>query len=93
MGDVRSPKPLTNGLSQVTLLPDGAERQRKELNLQIALGGVFFAVRGPSAKETGSAYARARELCEKLGETALLPKILYGQWLYFSQGGQLDMAQ
>jgi class 3 adenylate cyclase/tetratricopeptide (TPR) repeat protein len=84
---------LTNGLSQVTLLPDSAERQRKELNLQVALAGVLFTARGPSAKETGSAYTRARELCEKLRETALLPKILYGQWLYFSQGGQLEMAQ
>jgi predicted ATPase len=84
---------LTNGLSQVTLLADSAERQRKELNLQVALAGVCSSARGPAAKETGTALARARELCEKLGETALLPKILYGQWLYFSQGGQLDMAQ
>jgi hypothetical protein len=29
-------------VSQLTLLPDSAERQRQELNLQVALGGVFF---------------------------------------------------
>src|SRR5215475_2324519 len=55
------------GLDQLALLPETRERQRQELELRSALGGVLLAVKGQSAPETGLAYTRARELWERLG--------------------------
>ena len=57
---------LRRGLELVPALPDTPERQRLELELQSALGGALVASRGIAAPETGSAYARARVLCEQL---------------------------
>ena len=54
-------------LEQLALLPDGRERQQRELELRSALGTVLFAVKGQAAPETGQAFTRARELWEQLG--------------------------
>ena len=58
------------GLDQLALLSDTPERQRRELEFRIALGAVLFAVKGHAAPETGHAYARARELWERLDSPA-----------------------
>jgi len=55
------------GLDQLVLLPDTRERQCRELELRSALGAALQAVKGYAAAETGHAYARARELWERLG--------------------------
>jgi predicted ATPase len=52
---------------------------RKELELQTALGGALIPAKGWAAAEAGRAYARARELCEALGDTARLFPVLW--WL------------
>ena len=58
------------GLDQLALLPDTLKRQRQELEFRSALGAVLQAVKGFAAPETGEAYARARELWERLGSPA-----------------------
>ena len=59
---------LTKGLELLESLPGGPERQRSELDLQLALGQASIAAKGFAAPETGRAYARARELCLELGD-------------------------
>jgi class 3 adenylate cyclase/predicted ATPase len=81
------------GLDQLALLPDTSERQRQELELRSALGAVLIAVKGFSAVETGDTYARARELWEQLGSPSEFLQAPYGQSLYHSVRGDLDLAQ
>ena len=81
------------GLDQLALLPDTLERQRQELELRSALGAVLIAVKGFAAPETGQAYARARELWEKLGSPAEFLHLPYGQSFYHVVRGEFDLAQ
>ena len=63
-------------------LPEGRERDRRELALRNAIGGPLIAIRGYAAPEVGEAYCRARVLCERLGETAPLFAALSGEFVY-----------
>jgi predicted ATPase len=83
---------LQKGLDQLALLPDTPERQRQELEFLSALGVALNAVEGHSARETGDAYARARELWERLGSPAEFLHIPHGQSRYHAYRGELDLA-
>ena len=50
-------------------LPDTPERAQQELVLQTTLGPALMATKGHAAPEVEQAYARARELCQQVGET------------------------
>ena len=76
---------LTKGLELLKTLPDTPERTQLELDLQIALGPVLMNTKGPAAPEVERAYARARELCQQVGETPQLFPMLWGLW-YFHNG-------
>jgi class 3 adenylate cyclase len=67
---------LSAGLEVLKGVPKGAARDRKELELQAALGGALIPVKGWAAAEAGSAYTRACELCRELGDTARLFPVL-----------------
>jgi predicted ATPase/class 3 adenylate cyclase len=73
---------LMRALSLLGTLPETPERSRLELDLQVALGGTLIATRGWAAPETGSAFARALELCERLRDTSQLLQALYGQYVF-----------
>ena len=73
---------LRRGLELLEYLPDTDERARRELALQMALGMPLIAVEGYSGEETGAAYDRARELCERVGDAQQLLPILYGQFVF-----------
>jgi class 3 adenylate cyclase/predicted ATPase len=64
---------LTQALELLAGLPAGPDRDRRELDLQIALGGALIAAKGWSSSEVGRTYERARELCTK---EARLPQLL-----------------
>jgi predicted ATPase len=83
---------LQKGLEQLALLPDTSERQRQELEFWSTLGAVLSAVNGFAASETGRAYARARELWERLGSPGELLQVPYGLARYHMHHGELDMA-
>ncbi len=74
---------LTKGLELLKTLPDTPERAQQELSLQMALGAPLTATKGTPAREVGEAYARARELCQQLGETPQLFPVLRGLWLFY----------
>jgi class 3 adenylate cyclase/predicted ATPase len=79
-------------LDQLSLLPDGRERQRHELEFRSALGAVLIAVKGQGAPETGHAYARARELWEQLGSPSEFLQVPYGQARYHAHRGEFGLA-
>ncbi len=75
---------LGKGLSLVNAVPHNLPRQEQELDLQIGLGQAIIATQGYAAPAVSQAFARARELCERLGCKHKLLPILYGQWAYHS---------
>jgi predicted ATPase len=73
---------LTKGLELVSRLPVTRQTQQCELDLRMTLGTAFTAAKGYAASETGEAYARARQLCEELGDTPAFARVGYGQYLF-----------
>jgi TOMM system kinase/cyclase fusion protein len=84
---------LIQGLGVLATLPDTPERLRHELDLQSALGLAFMATKGYGAPEVGTAYARARELCQHLGEPPQFPSVLRGLWLFYNVRGEFRLAR
>jgi DNA-binding winged helix-turn-helix (wHTH) protein/predicted ATPase len=70
---------LTRGLELLTAVPETPERLHHELNLQLSLGAAWARLSGWSAPEVEQAYARARTLCQRLGEPPQLSTVLRGQ--------------
>lgn len=83
---------LLRGLEVLAGVPGGAERQRRELGLQLALGQASIAAKGFAAAETGRAYSRARELCRELGDVPELFPALYGRFIVHFQRAELAVA-
>ena len=71
-----------NGLNLLERLPDNPGRAQKELELQSVLAAALVATVGNAAMATGQAYARARTLCEQLGDKTTLVPVLSGLSTY-----------
>jgi predicted ATPase len=74
---------LRRGLELFKTLPDAAERAQQELTLQLALGAPLLAVKGHGAPEVEQTYARAREMCQQVGETSQLVSALLGLFAFY----------
>jgi len=64
---------LRRGLAILQNLPESPKRDELELALQLSLGK---AVTGMPSLDWKKAYSRARELCQQLGKTSLLCRVL-----------------
>jgi predicted ATPase len=71
---------LTQGLEVLQALPDTPKRAQQELDLHILLGQALLATKGQAAPDVGHTYNRARALCQQVGETSQLFRVLYGLW-------------
>jgi len=74
---------LTKGLELLKTLPDTPEHTQQELALQTTLGSALIATTGWGAPEMEKAYARARELCQEMGETPQIFPVLIGLWIFY----------
>jgi predicted ATPase len=84
---------LTKGLEVLQALPDTPERTPQELDLQIALGQALLATKGQAALDVGHTYNRARELCQQVGETSQLFRVLYGLYHFHLVRAELQTAR
>src|SRR5262252_3893587 len=84
---------LTKGLEVLKTLPDTPERTQQELSLQTALGLPLLATKGMAAPEVEHTYARARALCQQLGETPQLFSVLWGLWWFYEVRGEVQTAR
>jgi TOMM system kinase/cyclase fusion protein len=84
---------LTKGLELLQALPDTPERTQQELLLQTALGPALMVAKGYAAPEVERAFARARELCQQVGETSQLFRVLVGLWNFYFIRGELQTAR
>jgi predicted ATPase len=83
---------LTKGLELISGLPDSPERAQRELMLRISLGGALVMTRGYAAQEVEQTYARAQELCERIGGTPQLFPVLVGLWVFYLVRAELQKA-
>jgi tetratricopeptide (TPR) repeat protein len=60
-------------------LPAGEDKDRSELDFQLVLGPCLIATHGPAASKALTTFARARELCERLGEPPEYLQVMF--WL------------
>jgi predicted ATPase/class 3 adenylate cyclase len=70
---------LQRGVEVAGRLPAGESRDRAELDLQLVLGPCLIATQGPAANRAVATFARARELCERLGEPPEYLQVMF--WL------------
>jgi class 3 adenylate cyclase len=83
---------LRKALELLPQLPDGAQRHRQELTLQIALGNALIAATGYTAPETGRVYQQARVLAEQLADTPNLIHVAHGEWSFHLMRGEIERA-
>jgi class 3 adenylate cyclase/predicted ATPase len=81
------------GLEVLARVPDGRSRWQQELELQSALGVALNVSLGAAAPETGQVYARARVLCDRLGDTATLVQVVSGLTAHYAQRCELASYQ
>jgi class 3 adenylate cyclase/predicted ATPase len=74
---------LTTGLPLLQTLPNTPHRMHQELDFQTLLGTALLATRGYAAPEVEAVYERARALCQHVGETPQLTKVLVGLFLFY----------
>jgi predicted ATPase len=84
---------LRKGLDLLSSVPNNTARQERELDLQIALGNALIATKGYAAPEAGEAFARARDLCERLNRPSRLGLILEGQFSFRLVRGELEQSK
>jgi class 3 adenylate cyclase/tetratricopeptide (TPR) repeat protein len=83
----------THGLEMVSLMPDGAQRNRHELQLLVRLGNSATSAKGYSAPEVGKALYRARDLCTELGDERPMHPILVGLYFFHANKAELRTAE
>jgi predicted ATPase len=83
---------VTKGLALLATLPDSPQRTEDELTLQLTLGELLMAVKGPPAPEVGAVYVRAQRLCDQLGETPQRVRMLQSLFRFYHAQAQLHAA-
>jgi class 3 adenylate cyclase/predicted ATPase len=79
------------GLALLATLPQRPERDRQEIDLQLAKGVSLSTLKGFSSAEAAEAYTRARDLSEKEGKADRLFVSLWGLW-NFTRTSNIDAA-
>jgi predicted ATPase/class 3 adenylate cyclase len=84
---------LSKGLEVLKTLPDTPKHPQQELDLQIVLGPALVVTKGPASPAVEQVYARARELCQQVGETPQLFPVLWGLWRLYHNRGEYQRAR
>jgi predicted ATPase/class 3 adenylate cyclase len=84
---------LERGIEATTHLANSERKDRLELDFQFALGPCLIATQGPASNKAVATFARARELCERLGDPPEQLQIMF--WLTTASviRGELPVAQ
>jgi predicted ATPase len=90
--DEEAVRQLRRGLEMLMTLPDSTQKDRQELDFQVALGTPLAAQRGYGDPFVGAARDRAIALGEKLRDMHHLLPSLYGQYAYCIASGRIAKA-
>jgi predicted ATPase/DNA-binding SARP family transcriptional activator len=84
---------FTSGLALLKSLPNPTLRAHQEIALQIGLGNALITAEGMDFPDARRAFARARDLCQQLGEMpAQLFPALWGLWLSYVSNAEHQTA-
>jgi class 3 adenylate cyclase/predicted ATPase len=83
---------LESALRILARFAESRHRDRTELGLQTSLGGALIAARSFAAPETGRAFARAWELCQRIGDDSRLCPVLFGRWIHHIARAELELS-
>jgi predicted ATPase len=89
---VEAARYYTRALELLSKSPESPERDRRELDLQLAVGPILISVKGYAAEQTERVYTRALELCERLGNPPELISTLHGLWARHFVRGEMRAA-
>jgi tetratricopeptide (TPR) repeat protein len=82
---------LRRGIEALTSLQESRTRDRNELDFQHMLGPCLIATQGPISGAALETFARARELCERLGDA---PEYLHVMnWMAIVRGVRGELPQ
>jgi class 3 adenylate cyclase/tetratricopeptide (TPR) repeat protein len=84
---------LQRGIEASAHLPDGARKDRLELDFQFALGPCLIATQGPASNKAMATFARARELCERLGSPPEQHQVMFWLTTASVMRGELPLAE
>lgn len=83
---------LRRALDLLYSFPDSLARASQELSLHVLLGVAFMASKGLAAPEAEAAYARARALCQRLGDTPGIIPALVRLLSFYTFRGELPLG-
>jgi predicted ATPase len=89
---VEGERHYARALELIGALPEDRERDRSELQLQLATGPVLIALKGFGAPEAERAYTRAMELCERLDDPPEIYPASFGLWVMYFLRGEFTKA-
>jgi hypothetical protein len=81
------------GLALIETMPEGPARARQEIDLHLARGLSLFTIEAFTSPAAAQAYARARELSERYGDTRRLFMAVYGEWQGLAGSGRIIAAR
>ena len=84
---------LQRGIEASGHLPDSARKDRLELDFQFALGPCLIATQGPASNKAMATFARARELCERLGDPPEQHQVMFWLTTASVMRGELPLAE
>jgi predicted ATPase len=77
------------GLAASAALPEGTDRDGREIELQLARGLSLFTAEGFMSSEAAQAYTRASELAKQRGDPQQLFMAVYGLWQSANGAGRI----
>ena len=81
-----------HGLEVLKGVPAGMARDRQELALLVTLGVPLTATASYASPDVGQVYARAREICEHLGDSPELFPVLHGLYRFYFVRAELRIS-
>ena len=84
---------VINALDLIRNAPDSHECKQRELDLQIAYGVGLLATKGWYVPKVGTAYDRAHQICESLGDDPRRFHVAFGLWSFHLVRGEHPRAR
>jgi Putative restriction endonuclease len=85
---------LMKGFALLKTLPDTPERAGQELSSNALWAcRCWRAIKGFAAPDVEQTYARARALCQQVGDTQQILPVLFGRWGFYEVRGDLQTAR
>jgi class 3 adenylate cyclase/tetratricopeptide (TPR) repeat protein len=84
---------LRRGIEAVDRLPGGPMKDRVDLDLQLALGPCVIATQGPASSMAAATFARARQICERLGDPPEYLHVMHWLMVALAVRGELPQAR